>query len=50
MTQHPVAVTQWARYRPPPAGDARGQQFIRVRAMVPHGDRRDFPLSGRLQN
>ena len=39
-----------ARHGPPPAGDSRGQQFVGARAMVPHGDRRDLALSGRLQN
>jgi len=50
VSQHALAVAQRARRRPPPAGDSRNQQFIGARAMVPHGDRRDFALSGRLQN
>ena len=50
VTQHALAVAQRARHGPPPAGDSRGQQFVGARTMVPHGDRRDLALSGRLQN
>jgi hypothetical protein len=50
VTKHAIAVAQRARRGPPPAGDSAGEQFIRARAVVPHGDRRDFALSGRLQN
>jgi hypothetical protein len=45
-----VAVAQRTRRGPPTTGESRRQQLIGVRAMVPHGDRRDFALSGRLQN
>jgi len=50
VSQQALAVAQRARRGPPPAGDSAGEQFIGARAMVPHGDRRDFALSGRLQN
>ena len=50
VTQHALAFAQRARRGPPPAGDSAVEQFIGARAMVPHGDRRDFALSGRLQN
>jgi hypothetical protein len=50
VTQHALAVAQRARRWLPPAGDSRGQQFVGAREVVPHGDRRDLALSGRLQN
>jgi len=50
VTKRAIAVAQRARRGPPPAGDSAGAQFIRARAVVPHGARRDFALSGRLQN
>jgi hypothetical protein len=50
VTQHALAVAQGARHWPPTAGDSRGQQFVGAREVVPHGDRRDLALSGRLQN
>jgi hypothetical protein len=50
VTQHALAVAQRARRWPPPAGDSAGEQFVGAREVVPHGDRRDLALSGRLQN
>jgi hypothetical protein len=50
VTKRAIAVAQRARCGPPPAGDSASEQFIGARAVVPDGDRRDFALSGRLQN
>jgi hypothetical protein len=50
VTKRAITVAQRARRGPPPAGYSAVEQFIGARAVVPHGDRRDFALSGRLQN
>jgi hypothetical protein len=50
VAQHPIAVPQRAWRGLPSFGHPRRQQFIRVRTMIPDGDRRDFTESGRAED
>ena len=50
MADDAVAIAQRTRSWLPAVVEARGQQFISVRAMAPYGDRRNFALSGRRQD
>jgi hypothetical protein len=45
MPEDPVAIPQRRRRRFPSLGDARTQDFIGIRQVVPNGDRRDRPES-----
>lgn len=50
MSQHPIPFAQRARLRTPPLRQPHLQHLVRFRFVIPDGDRRYFPLSGRAVN